>query len=137
MNRVKEDVVRNHADTVYVSSYSCISLGPAHEGIAVVLVGALSKFVNQLPDDDEESWASASPAGETRRKRAKKIELDPRTQSRLRKLRVSLKLAIDHSLFKDQTRLVSSYCQVSTVCKTCLYALLLIHICAYKGFVHE
>lgn len=103
--------------------HSCISLGPAHEGIAVVLVGALSKFVNQLPDDDDESWASVAPAGETRRRRARKMELDPRTQSRLRKLRVSLKLAIDHSLFKDQTRLVSSYCQVS-VCA------LMLHICA-------
>lgn len=68
-----------------------ISLGPKWEPTAIVLVGALSKFVNTLPDDEVP---------------------DARTLSRLRKLRANLKLAIDSSLATDQTRLLSSYVQV-------------------------
>ncbi len=45
-------------------------------------------------------------------KKPKKLQLDPRTMSRLRKIRVNLKLAIDHSIFQDQTSLLASYLQV-------------------------
>ncbi len=31
-----------------------ISLGKGWESVSIVLVGALSKFVNQLPDDEDE-----------------------------------------------------------------------------------
>ena len=71
-----------------------ISLGKGWEGVSIVLVGALSKFVNTLPDEDEG------------------IELDTRTLARLRKVRVNLKLAMDHSIATDQTRLLASYLQV-------------------------
>jgi hypothetical protein len=71
----------------------CIGLGKGWEGVAVVLTGALSKFVNNLPDEEEEGDAEDSK----RKGKAKRVrrELDPRTMSRLRKLRTSLKLAIE------------------------------------------
>lgn len=80
-----------------------ISLGPKWESTAIVLVGAMSKFVNTLPDPVDD--------GTTGRHRVRNI-CDPRTLARLRKLRANLKLAIDSSLATDQTRLLSSYVQV-------------------------
>lgn len=68
----------------------CIGLGKGWEGVAVVLTGALSKFVNNLPDEDEDIHNEHK--GKMKRVRR---ELDPRTMSRLRKLRTSLKLAIE------------------------------------------
>lgn len=71
----------------------CIGLGKGWEGVAVVLTGALSKFVNNLPDEDEDVIQDDSKS----KRKAKRMrrELDPRTMSRLRKLRTSLKLAIE------------------------------------------
>lgn len=94
-----------------------ISLGKGWETVSIVLVGALSKFVNQLPDDEDEyedSPQAATSIGGTvsKVKKPKKLQLDPRTMSRLRKIRVNLKLAIDHSIFQDQTSLLASYLQV-------------------------
>ncbi|SPO20116.1 uncharacterized protein UTRI_00512_B [Ustilago trichophora] len=94
-----------------------ISLGKGWEGVSIVLVGALSKFVNQLPDDEDEyenARQSGSTIGNTvvKVKKPKKLQLDPRTMARLRKIRVNLKLAIDHSIFQDQTSLLASYLQV-------------------------
>ncbi|GAK62219.1 uncharacterized protein PAN0_001c0417 [Moesziomyces antarcticus] len=93
-----------------------ISLGKGWESVSIVLVGALSKFVNQLPDDEDEyenaSGSSAIGAQVTKVKKPKKLQLDPRTMARLRKVRVNLKLAIDHSIFQDQTSLLASYLQV-------------------------
>lgn len=77
----------------------CISLGKGWEGTSIVLTGALSKFVNQLPDDEEQDLPTDDESGsmQNRRARARKARqnLDPRTASRLRKLRTSLKLAIE------------------------------------------
>lgn len=94
-----------------------ISLGKGWESVSIVLVGALSKFVNQLPDDEddfenspESSNAIGTPLNKVRK--PKKLQLDPRTMARLRKIRVNLKLAIDHSIFQDQTGLLASYLQV-------------------------
>uniref|UniRef100_V5GW15 Uncharacterized protein n=2 Tax=Kalmanozyma brasiliensis (strain GHG001) TaxID=1365824 RepID=V5GW15_KALBG len=87
-----------------------ISLGKGWEGVSIVLVGALSKFVNQLPDDEDE-FEPASSTG-PKKKKPKKLQLDPRTMQRLRKIRVNLKLAIDHSISQDQTALLASYLQV-------------------------
>lgn len=83
-----------------------ISLGPKWEGTAIVLTGALSKFVNSLPDpEDVEDHQTASirnsdsvpPSKKTvaRRRRKFQDELDPRTMARLRKLRGNLKLAVE------------------------------------------
>ncbi|SJX60491.1 uncharacterized protein SRS1_10114 [Sporisorium reilianum f. sp. reilianum] len=94
-----------------------ISLGKGWESVSIVLVGALSKFVNQLPDDEDE-YENAPQAATTiggtvtKVKKPKKLQLDPRTMARLRKIRVNLKLAIDHSIFQDQTSLLASYLQV-------------------------
>lgn len=77
----------------------CIGLGKGWEGVAVVLTGALSKFINNLPDEEEEEEISASHQDgghqDGRIVRRARRELDPRTMSRLRKLRTSLKLAIE------------------------------------------
>lgn len=93
-----------------------ISLGKGWESVSIVLVGALSKFVNQLPDDEDEhenAPNSANAVGAVVKvKKPKKLQLDPRTMGRLRKIRVNLKLAIDHSIFQDQTSLLASYLQV-------------------------
>ncbi|PWN50529.1 hypothetical protein IE53DRAFT_362308 [Violaceomyces palustris] len=97
----------------------CIGLGKGWEGISIVLIGAISKFINNLPEEDEASFDTSSlPAlapgqgiGHARTKKPKKVELDPRTLTRLRKIRVNLKLAIDHSISTDQTRLLASYLQ--------------------------
>lgn len=94
-----------------------ISLGKGWESVSIVLVGALSKFVNQLPDDEDEyenAPSAATSIGGTVAtvKKPKKLQLDPRTMARLRKIRVNLKLAIDHSIFQDQTSLLASYLQV-------------------------
>ncbi|UZJ52241.1 hypothetical protein CBS101457_001561 [Exobasidium rhododendri] len=89
----------------------CIGLGSGWEGTAIVITGALSKFVNNLPDEEDEITESKDGSQARKTKRMRR-ELDPRTQSRLRKLRTSLKLAIDHSIAIDQTRLLSSYLQV-------------------------
>lgn len=74
----------------------CIGLGKEWEGVAVVLTGALSKFVNNLPDEEEDlpTEEVAGSKQKTKTRRAKR-ELDPRTVNRLRKLRTSLKLAIE------------------------------------------
>lgn len=87
-----------------------ISLGKGWEGVSIVLVGALSKFVNQLPDDEDEFEPASSSSAKV--KKPKKLQLDPRTMQRLRKIRVNLKLAIDHSISQDQTALLASYLQV-------------------------
>lgn len=71
-----------------------ISLGPAYSQISIFLVGAMSRFVNQLPDD------------------LNAIENDPDMLATLRKVRANLKLAIDSSLAVDQTDLLASYVQV-------------------------
>lgn len=72
----------------------CIGLGKEWEGVAVVLTGALSKFVNNLPDEEEDLPIDEASGSKQKRRRAKR-ELDPRTVNRLRKLRTSLKLAIE------------------------------------------
>ncbi|SPO36188.1 uncharacterized protein PSFLO_01659 [Pseudozyma flocculosa] len=101
-----------------------IGLGKGWEGISIVLVGALSKFVNTLPDDDDDddganvvvqppALAPGEGLNARHKRRPAKVELDPHTLMRLRKVRVNLKLAIDHSIFTDQTRLLASYMQVS------------------------
>lgn len=94
-----------------------ISLGKGWESVSIVLVGALSKFVNQLPDDEDEfendpHSTNTIGGAVTKVKNPKKLQLDPRTMTRLRKIRVNLKLAIDHSIFQDQTSLLASYLQV-------------------------
>ncbi|WFD31423.1 hypothetical protein MSPP1_002458 [Malassezia sp. CBS 17886] len=66
-----------------------ISLGAPWERVATVLVGAFSRYVNQLPDDGEGAPTAT-----------------------LRKVRTNLKLAIDHSLDREQTLLLASYLQV-------------------------
>lgn len=95
-----------------------IALGPKFEGTQIVLTGALSKFVNSLPDPDDQAEITdvldhSSSSGDRPRRRPQRVEYDPRTMNRLRKVKGSLKLAVDHSLATDQTRLLASYVQVS------------------------
>lgn len=68
-----------------------ISLGPKHERVCLFIVGALSRYVNNLPEDKP---------------------LDSTQKEMLRKVRSNLKLAMDQSLFQDDTSLVASYLQV-------------------------
>ena len=56
------------------------------------LTGALSRFVNHLPDDA--------------------AQLTPQLQSLIRSVRTNLKLAINESLTTNQTELISSYLQI-------------------------
>ncbi|PWN42231.1 hypothetical protein IE81DRAFT_323715 [Ceraceosorus guamensis] len=88
-----------------------ISLGPAWEGIAIVLVGAMSRFVNQLPDEQAQHRRADIRAGKHALRKGT-LQTDTITQARLRKLRVNLKLAIDHSISLSQVPLVTSYVQV-------------------------
>ena len=67
-------------------------IGKSHREIAILLTGALSRFVNQLPDDSS--------------------ILAPATLSLIRAVRANLKLAINESLTTNQTELVSSYLQI-------------------------
>merc|ERR1712093_255152 len=67
-------------------------IGKSHREIAILLTGALSRFVNQLPDD---------------------VRLQtPQMQSLIRAVRANLKLAINESLTSNQTELISSYLQI-------------------------
>lgn len=68
-----------------------ISLGPKYHRVCLFLVGALSRYVNHIPDDQP---------------------LDDAQLNVLRKVRANLKLAIDQSLLRDDTSLVASYLQV-------------------------
>ncbi|KDN52667.1 hypothetical protein K437DRAFT_220099 [Tilletiaria anomala UBC 951] len=94
-----------------------MSQGKEWEGICIVLTGALSRFVNQLPDPEEVDLSShdaAKPAttGTSKAPRSLRRQLDARTMKRLRKVRANLKLAINGSLALEQTSLLASYCQV-------------------------
>lgn len=61
-----------------------------HQDVAVVLLGAFSRYVNNLQDEE--------------------IVL-PRTKTRLKALRTNLKLAIDYGLQKSQSDLIASFLQ--------------------------
>lgn len=74
-----------------------ISLGPKWAGTQIVLTGALSKFVNSLPDPEEMAEVANAIGGGAEGALGKKrrMEYDPRTMGRLRKLRGNLKLAVE------------------------------------------
>ncbi|KAJ7638732.1 hypothetical protein FB45DRAFT_740212 [Roridomyces roridus] len=66
-------------------------LGPSHREVAILLIGAFSRWVNNLEDDQME---------------------DPRTKVILKALRTNLKLAIDYGLTKTQgSDLTASFLQ--------------------------
>ncbi|WWD20542.1 hypothetical protein CI109_105018 [Kwoniella shandongensis] len=66
-------------------------IGPGHRDVVILLVGALSRYVNHLEPEDFD------------KKETKDI---------LKALRANLKLAIDHSLHSSSPHLLSSYLQV-------------------------
>lgn len=68
-----------------------INLGPKYHRVCLFLVGALSRYVNHIPDDH--------PPSDTQ-------------MVVLRKVRTNLKLAIDQSLLRNDTELIASYLQV-------------------------
>ncbi|GAA6024939.1 hypothetical protein JCM11491_000963 [Sporobolomyces phaffii] len=68
-------------------------LGKTHQDIAILLVGAMSRKVNDVTDDQL-------------------AMMDPATKSTLRALRASLKIAISHSLASLDTSLIASFLQV-------------------------
>ncbi|KAF8517844.1 hypothetical protein JB92DRAFT_3142228 [Gautieria morchelliformis] len=65
-------------------------IGRSHRDVAILLVGALSRFVNHLEDEDLQK---------------------PRTKTLLKALRVNLKLAIDYGLQQSQGDLIASFMQ--------------------------
>ena len=71
-----------------------MGLGKDWDGICIVLTGALSRFVNQLPDPEQEDLSGHDATAESKGKGKKTVKshLDPRTLLRLRKVRANLKL---------------------------------------------
>ncbi|KAF8529068.1 hypothetical protein BU17DRAFT_37260 [Hysterangium stoloniferum] len=65
-------------------------IGQSHRDVAILLVGALSRFVNHLEDADLQN---------------------ARTKSLLKALRMNLKLAIDYGLQQSQGDLIASFMQ--------------------------
>ncbi|KAF9469116.1 hypothetical protein BDZ94DRAFT_1245395 [Collybia nuda] len=65
-------------------------IGQSHRDVAIVLLGAFSRWVNHLNDDDISK---------------------PRTKMILKALRTNLKLAIDYGLAKSQSDLTASFLQ--------------------------
>lgn len=65
-------------------------IGKSHSDVTIILLGALSKWVNTLPDDQ--------------------VNL-PRTKVLLRALRTNLKIAIDYGLQSQQNDLIASFMQ--------------------------
>ncbi|KAJ3559825.1 hypothetical protein NM688_g89 [Phlebia brevispora] len=61
-----------------------------HQDVAIILLGAFSRYINNLQDDE--------------------IAL-PRTKTRLKALRINLKLAIDYGLQTSQSDLIASFLQ--------------------------
>ncbi|KAH7105712.1 hypothetical protein BKA62DRAFT_690643 [Auriculariales sp. MPI-PUGE-AT-0066] len=67
-----------------------LRLGATHREVAIVLIGAFSRFVNHLEPDDF---------------------AQPHTRELLRALRTNLKLAIDYGLATEQSDLIPSFMQ--------------------------
>lgn len=65
-------------------------IGPSHRDIAILLLGAFSRWINHLSDEDVPK---------------------PRTKMILKALRTNLKLAIDYGLAKSQSDLTASFLQ--------------------------
>ncbi|KAF8332775.1 uncharacterized protein EI90DRAFT_2918273 [Cantharellus anzutake] len=65
-------------------------IGQTHRDVAILLVGALSRWVNHLEDEEMQK---------------------PKTKTLLKALRTNLKLAIDYGLQRSQSDLVASYLQ--------------------------
>ncbi|KAF8627235.1 hypothetical protein AX15_004471 [Amanita polypyramis BW_CC] len=65
-------------------------IGQSHRDVAIVLLGAFSRYINNLQDEDIPK---------------------PQTKAILRALRVNLKLAIDFGLAKSQVELTASFMQ--------------------------
>lgn len=72
-------------DLTLSSPLSAMGLGPAYEDVCIVIIGTLSRFVNQLPDvlPSNNKVSLHDPLKQT---------LDSLTMSRLRKIRTNLKL---------------------------------------------
>ncbi|GAA94111.1 uncharacterized protein L969DRAFT_86216 [Mixia osmundae IAM 14324] len=66
-----------------------LRIGQSHRDISILLVGALSRFINQLDEGP----------------------IDRKTRDLLKAVRANLKLAINYSLAVNQTDLISSYLQ--------------------------
>lgn len=65
-------------------------IGQSHRDVAIVLLGAFSRYINHLSDEDIPK---------------------PRTKTLLKALRTNLKLAIDYGLSKSQSDLTASFMQ--------------------------
>ena len=65
-------------------------IGESHRDVTIVLLGAMSRWVNKLEDSDMQ---------------------DKRTKPLLKALRTNLKLAIDYGLQRSHTDLIASFLQ--------------------------
>ncbi|KAI0921899.1 hypothetical protein AcW1_004246 [Taiwanofungus camphoratus] len=81
-------LVRKHGDATPL--LHAMRIGKTHQDVAIVLLGAFSRYVNNLQDDE--------------------ISL-PRTKMLLKALRVNLRLAIDFGLQSSQSDLIASFFQ--------------------------
>jgi len=68
----------------------CMRIGKSHQDIAIILLGAFSRWINNLTDEDMRS---------------------PKTKVLLRALRTNLKVAIDFGLQSSQNDLIASFMQ--------------------------
>ncbi|KAG9034687.1 hypothetical protein FRB95_012872 [Tulasnella sp. JGI-2019a] len=65
-------------------------IGASHRDMAIILIGAMSRFINNLEDEDMDK---------------------PETRVLLKALRTNLKLAINNSLLRDRSDLIASFLQ--------------------------
>lgn len=65
-------------------------IGQSHRDVAIILIGAFSRWINQLDETEIQK---------------------PRTKTLLKALRTNLKLAIDYGLAKSQSDLTASFMQ--------------------------
>ncbi|CCM05649.1 uncharacterized protein FIBRA_07879 [Fibroporia radiculosa] len=68
----------------------CMRIGKSHQDVAIILLGAFSRYINNLQDDE--------------------VTL-PRTKMLLKALRINLRLAIDLGLQTSQSDLIASFLQ--------------------------
>lgn len=81
-------LLRKHGDATPL--LHCMRIGKSHQDVAIILLGAFSRYINNLQDEEFSQ---------------------PRTRMLLKALRVNLRLAIDLGLQTQQSDLIASFLQ--------------------------